>query len=208
MTSAPAQRREPVQERSRQTVMRILDAAAAIIDGDGVDAATTRAIADRAGVSYPSLYRFFADRDEVLDRLLERHLTQLDAFTLEAEATWDIRSAADLVSRELDLHVAYYREHPSAARLWMGGRTSPVVADQVRARIKELARRMHEALTNAGLIAPNTDPRVLHLAVELGDRVLDLAYRSHVDFDEQTLTLGRIALVAYIERVVDEGTTS
>ncbi|MGZ6831633.1 MAG: hypothetical protein ACXVGN_00475 [Mycobacteriaceae bacterium] len=83
-----------------------------------------------------------------------------------------------------------------------------MVADQVRARIKELARRMHEALTNAGFIAPDTDPRVLHLAVELGDRLLDLAYRSHVDLDEQTLTLGRIALVAYIERVVDEGTTS
>ena len=60
-------RRAPVQERSRQTVTRILDAAAAIADEHGVDAATTRAIADRAGVSYPSLYRFFADREAILD---------------------------------------------------------------------------------------------------------------------------------------------
>ena len=52
MTVAPIQRREPVQARSRLTVTRILDAAAAIADENGVDATTTRAIADRAGVSY------------------------------------------------------------------------------------------------------------------------------------------------------------
>ena len=78
MTSAPTQRREPTQARSRQTVTRILDAAAAIVDEHGVDAATTRTIADRAGVAYPSLYRFFADRDEIFDRLLQRHLADID----------------------------------------------------------------------------------------------------------------------------------
>ncbi|HUO38192.1 MAG TPA: helix-turn-helix domain-containing protein, partial [Mycobacterium sp.] len=60
MTTATVQRREPAQARSRQTVTRILDAAATIVDQEGVDAATTRAIADLADVSYPSLYRFFA----------------------------------------------------------------------------------------------------------------------------------------------------
>ena len=70
MTVAPVQRRAPVQARSRQTVTRILDAAAAIADEQGVDSATTRAIADRAGVSAPSLYRFFAYREAILDELL------------------------------------------------------------------------------------------------------------------------------------------
>ena len=55
MTTASVTRRAPMQARSRATVTRILDAAAAIADEQGVDAATTRAIADRAGVSYPSL---------------------------------------------------------------------------------------------------------------------------------------------------------
>jgi AcrR family transcriptional regulator len=74
---------------------------------DGVDAATTRTIADRAGVAYPSLYRFFADRDEILDRLLERHLTDIDARAEAAERTWDISSIWDLVNAELELHIAY-----------------------------------------------------------------------------------------------------
>ena len=90
MTVAPIQRREPVQARSRLTVTRILDAAAAIADENGVDATTTRAIADRAGVSYPSLYRFFADRDAILDELLQRHCTELDARCVAAEKSWTI----------------------------------------------------------------------------------------------------------------------
>ena len=71
MTTAAPQRRQPVQERSRQTVARILDAAEALIDEGGVEAVTTRAVADRAGVTYPSLYRFFADREEILDQLVD-----------------------------------------------------------------------------------------------------------------------------------------
>jgi AcrR family transcriptional regulator len=104
-------------------VARILDAAAALVEEGGVEAATTRAIADRAGVSYPSLYRFFADREEVLDQLLERHLADLEARGLAAEATWPITSVKDVVDRELDLHIAYFEEHPGAARLWLSGRS-------------------------------------------------------------------------------------
>lgn len=110
--TASVSRRVPLQERSRQTVTRILDAAAAIADEQGVDAATTRAIADRAGVSYPSLYRFFDDREAILDELLERHCAELDTRCVEAEKTWRITSAAELLNNELDLHVHYYQLCP------------------------------------------------------------------------------------------------
>lgn len=195
-------RRAPVQERSRQTVTRILDAAAAIADEQGVDAATTRAIADRAGVSYPSLYRFFADREAILDELLERHCAELDARCVEAERTWQIESAADLLDNELNLHVHYYRLYPSSARLWMGGRTSPTVTKHVRARMKSLAMRIHTILVNAGLIPTDTDPRAMLVAVEMADRVLELSFRDGDDsddagFNQEILDIGRRALIAF-----------
>lgn len=201
MTTATVQRREPAQARSRQTVTKILDAAATIVGQEGVDAATTRAIADRAGVSYPSLYRFFADRDEILDRLVERHLADIDARAVAAEQTWNIRAVADLFDSELDLHVAYYREHPSAARLWMGGRTSPTVAKHVHARMRTLADRIHALLIDAELIPADTDPRALLVAVEVADRLLELAYRNDENFDQTILELGHKALVAYGEQL-------
>jgi AcrR family transcriptional regulator len=200
MSTSPTQRREPVQQRSRRTVTRILDAAAELIDQEGVEAATTRAIADRARVSYPSLYRFFADRDEILDRLLERHLAELDDLDVAAERTWKVASVADLVDRELDLHVAFYTEHPSAARLWIGGRSSPTVVRQVRQRMRVLAGRMRDVLVASELIPADTDIRALQLVVELGDRVLDLAFREGNEPDQTIIELGRSALRAYVEQ--------
>ncbi len=197
MTTASVTRRAPMQARSRATVTRILDAAAAIADEHGVDAATTRAIADRAGVSYPSLYRFFPDREAILDELLEQHCAALDAKCIEAEQSWQIDSMGELLDNEIDLHVAYYRRYPSSARLWMGGRTSPTVTRHVRARMQNLADRLHRILVDARLIPADTDPRALLVAVEMADRVLELSFRDNPDFDPEILAIGRRALSAF-----------
>ncbi len=208
-STAARRRREPVQDRSRLTVTRILDAAAALIDEAGVEAAGTRAIADRAGVAYPSLYRFFADREEILDRLLERHVADLDARVLAAESAWQITSPEDLINRELDLHIAYYEEHPSSARLWLSGRSSTTVVHHVRERNRVLAERMRTALIAMRLIPAETDPAVLLLVVELGDRILDLAFRDRVSAEPTVVRLGRIALSAYVrDAIVTSGTAS
>ena len=114
MTTVSVPRRAPVQARSRQTVARILDAAVTIADQEGVDAVTTRTIADRAGVSYPSLYRFFADRDAILDELMERHCAEIDALCVAAEQTWEITSFAELL--------------PSSARWWAAFGPLPIIA--------------------------------------------------------------------------------
>jgi AcrR family transcriptional regulator len=180
---------------------------AGVVDEHGVDAATTRTIADRAGVAYPSFYRFFADRDEIFDRLLERHLTQIDDRTEAAERTWDISSAWDLFSAELDLHIAYYREHPSAARLWMGGRSSTAVVTQVHARMRTLAQRIHARLVDEHLISGDTDPRAVLVSVEIADRILELAYRGGQDFDEAILDHGRRALSGYCDDLVNARST-
>jgi len=162
----------------------------------GVKARCTRAIADRAGVAYPSLYRFFADREEILDRLLERHVEDLNELELAAEGSWEPTSVEDLINRQLDLHAAYYREHPSAARLWLSGRSSPTVLAHVREHLRELAERMREMLITRQLIPADTDPRALSLLVELGDRTLDLAFREGPAPDPVIIDLGRRALAA------------
>ena len=199
MTTASIPRRAPVQARSRQTVARILDAAAAIADEQGVDAVTTRAIADRAGVSYPSLYRFFADREAILDELLEPHCAEIDARCLAAEQTWEISSIAELIDNELELHVDYYRKHPGAAGLWMGGRGSATVIKHVHARMQTLADRQHDILVAAGLIPTDTDRRAMLVAVEMADRMLELSYRDNDDFDQAILDIGRVGLIAFGE---------
>jgi AcrR family transcriptional regulator len=143
------------------------------------------------------LYRFFADRDAILDELLERHCAELDARCVAAEQTWNVTSVAELLNNELDLHVVYYRLYPSSARLWMAGRTSPTVTRHVRARMQNLAGRIHTILVTRQLIPANTDPRAILVAVEMADRILELSFRDNTDFDEEILAIGRRALIAF-----------
>ncbi|MCX5085477.1 MULTISPECIES: TetR/AcrR family transcriptional regulator [unclassified Streptomyces] len=192
-------RRRPVQARSRETVERILDAAAVLLEEGGVEAVTTRVIAERAGITAPSLYRFFADRDQVLDALMEQHLERLSAFLAADEEGWTASSLAELVGRELDSFAAYFQANHNAARLWFDGRVSPTVRAAVLRNQRHTAEHLHDLAAAAGLVAPATDLLVFVMAVELGDRTLDLAFRERRDPDPDVMRHGRIALTAYLE---------
>ncbi|MBJ7328284.1 MAG: TetR/AcrR family transcriptional regulator [Solirubrobacteraceae bacterium] len=65
-------RRIPQQERSREMVDRLLDAAASVLAEDGYQRASTNRIAEAAGVSPGSLYRYFDDKDAIVTALGHR----------------------------------------------------------------------------------------------------------------------------------------
>lgn len=70
-------RKDPKQSRSRATVDTILEASVRVLVDVGYPRATTRRIADRAGVSIGSLYQFFSSKDEIYAAVLEAELAQL-----------------------------------------------------------------------------------------------------------------------------------
>lgn len=200
MSPATRVRREPTQERSRRTVARILAAAEEIVGESGVEAATTRAIAERAGVAVPSLYRFFADREGVLDAMLEQLIGDLDREARAAEAEWEPDDIGELVGLELDLTVQYFEAHPTLVSLWFGGRASAAVIESVRDRNRDLAGRLREMLVSRDLVRGDTPEAVFELAVELGDRALQVAFRASDEPNQEILELGRTAVAAFLER--------
>lgn len=82
---APIPRKMPKQERARQTVKAILEAAARILDEQGFGSANTNAIAARAGISVGSLYQYFPSKDAILAQLA-RNTEQATAMQLEHAA--------------------------------------------------------------------------------------------------------------------------
>jgi AcrR family transcriptional regulator len=200
MTGAITTRRQPVQERSRRTVRQILDAAEQIISEKGVDAVTTRAVSERAGIGAPSLYRFFADREEMLDALLDQMSRDLDEHVQVAEAGWQAGTIEDLINLELDAYAGYYKTHPTAAALWFGGRASAAVIESIRNRNEILAARMRALLIDRQLVSDNTPPAVFALTIELGDRILEATFRKPKTHTPETLELGKVALTAFLQR--------
>lgn len=74
-------RKAPRQQRSQQTVDRIVEAAARVFDDVGYLATTTNEIAADAGVSIGSLYQYFPNKDALLIEIARRHISgSLDAF--------------------------------------------------------------------------------------------------------------------------------
>jgi len=65
-------RNEPVQARSTARLTRLLDAAAEVIDEIGFERLTTAMVAERAGASIGTVYRYFPDRIAVLQSLSAR----------------------------------------------------------------------------------------------------------------------------------------
>ncbi|MEU6204402.1 TetR/AcrR family transcriptional regulator C-terminal domain-containing protein [Micromonospora musae] len=67
--------------RPRQALLsrqRIVEAAAALIDAEGLEAFSTRRLAAELGVRGPSLYNHFATKDEILDAVADSITSQVD----------------------------------------------------------------------------------------------------------------------------------
>lgn len=107
-------RKQPSQARSAQTVETILEGAAHILEQRGLDAYTTNAIAERAGVSIGSLYQYFPTKDAVTVALIERELTDLVREATQALALPD-RSAA--LRQLIGIAVRHQLRRPALAAL-------------------------------------------------------------------------------------------
>ena len=70
-------RTAPQQIRSQQRVDLILDTAAVLFSESGYENASTNAIAERAGISIGSLYRYFPDKDAILRALAGRYRAEM-----------------------------------------------------------------------------------------------------------------------------------
>lgn len=75
----PNPRRKPLQERSRETVAVILEAAAQILTRFPEQPFTTNHIAARAGVSVGSIYQYFDTKDEILKALVRSHADDMES---------------------------------------------------------------------------------------------------------------------------------
>ncbi len=102
-------RKRPSQDRSRQRVERILEATRELVLCQPLEAVTTGAIAERAGLPIGSLYQYFPNRLAVLAELARQVLGAIDhatARTIEAAHTLPWREA---IRRVVDTHLAAYR---------------------------------------------------------------------------------------------------
>lgn len=196
-SQAPA-RPAPVQRRGVERVEALLNAAESLLSEQGYEAATLKAIGERAGVPTASVYHYFGDRHDVEAELLRRHLEVLNERVNAALSNSPLRTLRDGVDAIIDPMLAYFRERPSAFQLWFAGRHEKLI-ELVRAFDEAGARLLWRLLIERGLLPADTPELVLQLAFEAGDKLFDVAFRYSPDGDDATIEELRRMVTAYLE---------
>ncbi|MCA9638046.1 MAG: TetR/AcrR family transcriptional regulator [Myxococcales bacterium] len=106
-------RRTAIQARSKATVEAILTAAAQILEREGPEAASTNAIAARAGVSIGSLYQYFGDREAIIAELARRHVEEMRSVLSGALAELIALPLAAAIPRLMAALIASHRVNPT-----------------------------------------------------------------------------------------------
>lgn len=163
MAAPPSKpQRAPVQDRSRQTVRFILEAAVQVFESQGIAGGTTARIAERAGVSVGTLYQYFPNKQAVLQALGEAHVAEAAAQigALLARISGEDWPLPALLQAVVEVAVALHAGNPVLHRMLY---EEGLLTADLRARVEALGVELSGIV--AGLLARQP-------AVRAGDRHL------------------------------------
>src|SRR5438128_4364086 len=143
---------EVVQEFRVQSIQ---DAAMRVIARRGMAAATMQEIADEAGVAKGTIYLYFRDRDELVEKTFESAMTDLQRRVdeaLEKEGPFEQRLRAVLAAQ-----ITFFEANREFFRLYISlrypegnahqqRRQKRHCAPQYRSRVERIARLLTEAM--------------------------------------------------------------
>ena len=192
-------RRVPTQERSRRRVEDLLDAAARLVTDEGVEALTTRGIAEAAGVPVASLYQYFSAKEDVLLALAGRDMAEMDEQVFADLARLEVLTVASLVRSVMESFVTVYHRRRAFVQIYLRGRTNVAVHRFGREHNARVAAMLRDYALDTGLARPDLTLAATVLAVEIGDRIFQLAFEDDLDGDPFLVEEGMRMVTAYLE---------
>ncbi|MBT8078275.1 MAG: TetR/AcrR family transcriptional regulator [Gammaproteobacteria bacterium] len=194
-------RKKPKQQRSRQTVERILDATRELLkstDGAGSARLTTHQIARTAGISVGSLYQYFPNTEavvfEVYREILDKVQTILDEFdsmeylALPRDEFFEILNRK-LTEAEPDTEIVLAMLNVS--------KTYPMLQEEERRHAERTAKRIAAFLRHYGSTWPMKKLERLVLYVFYMDHGAWM-YRAHVDPERKEILDWEVATVNFV----------
>jgi AcrR family transcriptional regulator len=164
---------------------QILEAAADIVEREGAQAVSTRAVAAAAGIRAASLYQLFGDKDGLLSALaihaFDLYLAEKHTFARSGDPVDDMR-------RGWDMHVDFGLRHPALYVLMYGadrpGRRPPA-AEEANALLLKFLRRVADdgrlrvppVLAAHLTLAAVTGVTLALIAISEDDRDMDVSAR-------------------------------
>lgn len=196
---APRVRRVPQQQRSRDKLRRVMEAADAVLAAEGAGALSMTRVAEEAGVAVGSIYAYLPDKEAIVEALALAYWTGF-AQAVEAVADADVLApSAAPTDVVFDALAACFRDEPGFRALWYGGLRTERVRAETRAVRGEVAGTVARMLAahRPGTGAADRDAAAETLVL-VGDGLLREAFRRDPAGDPALLAEGRIVLRAYV----------
>ncbi len=178
----------------------VLRSAAELVLDRGLEGATARGIAERAGTSVASLYRLFPDKETVLAAALQTLLVELAAWQRLRlpETPCD---APALFGALFDGYVAWCARRPEYRALWFtggGGAALQEIRWTSTAHVVDLCVSRLRGPSKARKADTVALVSRVTVVVAAADRVVDASYR-YPSNRKKLVEAGRASLVRYLE---------
>ncbi|MDX2238590.1 MAG: TetR/AcrR family transcriptional regulator [Hyphomonadaceae bacterium] len=198
-----ARRRAPSQSRSQTTVDAILEATAALLVERGYEGVNTNAVAQRAEVKPPAVYRYFPNKFALYFALAEKLQGELDIVLDAALAQADGRPFAAVIDALIDGAAAFWERRPAFAALWYGqwaitGAPAPALLFGERT-----ISRFSAATARFRHLGPARERMALAAAMQIGIAIVNLAALSGPEDRPFMIGEAKRALLSYLLPLAD-----
>jgi AcrR family transcriptional regulator len=194
-------RNEPVQARSTARLAGLLDAAAAVVDELGYERLTTAMVAERAGASIGTVYRYFPDRIAVLQALAARNLERTLAKVTEEIGDAKHANWAEALRGGFSIFVEAFRNEAGFRSLRVGDVIDLQPNPNDRTYNSIVAEAMLAALAERFDIPVNDDSRfAFEVAIEMSDALASRAFTFDPQGETAYLDAGREAVYSLLVR--------
>ncbi|GAA1811934.1 TetR/AcrR family transcriptional regulator [Agromyces neolithicus] len=190
-----AVRTEPTQRRSSQRLDALLDAAAEIVDESGFERLTTQMVAERAGASIGTVYRYFPDRVAVLHALRERSVRRFRERLADEIARTELETWWSVIDLSMTVGAGMYRDEPGFSVVHGGQRE--LAENDVEPEMAHRLTRLIEAEFGGDIDADELRFR-LGVAMEVGDALISRAFERDEEGDERYLEEARRLVHDYL----------
>ncbi|RZS66530.1 TetR family transcriptional regulator [Agromyces ramosus] len=194
-------RTEPTQRRSTQRLDALLDAAAEIVDETGFERLTTQMVAERAGASIGTVYRYFPDRVAVLHALRERAIRRFRERVADDLEGTELATWWDVIDVALDACAALYRDEPGFTVVHAGRRE--LAEGDIEPEFAHRMAKLIEAEFDLGADAEELRFR-LGVIIELADALISRAFERDPAGDERYLSEAKRLVHDYLAEHLGE----
>lgn len=169
-TPRPTLRRE-VGERAVELVDAIVEASALILAEHGYDGLTTNRVAERAGVSIGTLYRYFPNKEAIVSALFDRYLARIRAIVGPAI---DLGTSIDDILQRLQ--VGFLGTTPADQAVFRSLWTLRTAADaheRIAAQNEEFVVRATAAIERLGIMRGDDARALAFVVIHAGDGLVN-----------------------------------